>query len=413
LTNGASRSIIWSTLLPERKSVTGIRFAVPAEDALDRIAFAYSPLQEAVLSLHVLVAPKHHALQHEWIRGMRRLPAALKRRISELAFAYRWTMPGFVTASPEGEFTDFEQDLRNLEQQDAETLALDFLRPLYDHAGKRDARLLRNARVRRHALAQAGRHGASAELITLIFDDPAELGRRFAALVADYWEAAFADEWARIEPRLTEAVAQAGREIAVDGLYLFLRGLSPRLRVEPELEQFGLDLPHHHRVEATEARKLVLVPSAFVWPHIRVNCDEPWPLTLVYPARFVIDEARPRIPSADLVGVLDALGSATRLHALKLTAERPRSTQELAKLVGLTEAGMSKHLHKLAAAGLVATKREGYYVLYSADVERLRPLSGALLDYLGDEVTAVTARRGRASRPSSASGRSPRSPAPR
>src|SRR5215204_653775 len=226
--------MIESTLLPERKSVNGIRFAVPAVDALDRIAFAYSPLQEAVLSLHVLVAPKHHALQHEWIRGMRRLPAGLRKRISELGFAYRWTMPGFITASPEGEFTDFEQDVRILEQHDAETLALDFLRPLYDHAGKRDPRLLRNAKVRRHALAQTDRHGASPELVALIFDDPAELGRRFAALVADYWEAAFADEWARIEPRLTEAVSQAGREIAVDGLYAFVRGLSPRLRVEPE-----------------------------------------------------------------------------------------------------------------------------------------------------------------------------------
>jgi DNA-binding transcriptional ArsR family regulator len=388
--------------LPERKSVTGIRFAVPADDALDRIAFAYSPLQEAVLSLHVLVAPKHHALQHEWVRGKRRLPAALKRRISEFGFAYRWTMPGFITASPEGEFTDFEQDLRELAGHDAETLALDFLRPLYDHAGQRDTRVLRDPEVRRHALGQTDRHGANPELVALIFEDPAELGRRFAALVTDYWEAAFADEWARIEPRLTEAVSQAGREIAVDGLYAFVRGLSPRLRVEPELEQFGLDLPHHHRVEVTEARKLVLVPSAFVWPHVRVNCDEPWPLTLVYPARFVIEEARPRIPSADLVDVLDALGNATRLRALKLTAERPRSNQELAKLVGLTEAGMSKHLQKLAAVGLVATRRDGYYVLYSADLERLRPLSGTLLEYLGDEIRAGTARRARASPSSSA-----------
>ena len=224
--------MIESTLLPERKSVSGIRFAVPAEDALDRIAFAYSPLQEAVLSLHVLVAPKHHALQHDWVRAMRKLPAGLKRRISDFGFAYRWTMPDFITASPECEFTDFEQDLRNLEQHYAETLALDFLRPLFDHAGKRGTQLLRSPKVRRHALGQTDRHGASPELVALIFDDPAELGRRFAALVADYWEAAFADEWARIEPRLTEAVSQAGREIAVDGFYAFLRGLSPRLRVE-------------------------------------------------------------------------------------------------------------------------------------------------------------------------------------
>jgi DNA-binding transcriptional ArsR family regulator len=362
--------------------VPGIRFAVPAEDALDRIAFAYSPLQEAVLSLHVLVAPKHHALQHEWVREMRKLPAALKRRISEFAFAYRWTMPAFVTASPEDEFSDFEQDLSELAGHDSETLALDFLRPLYDHAGRRETELLANEDVRRHALGQCDRHGASPELVSLVFDDPAELGRRFAALLADYWDAAFSDEWARLEPQLTDAVSQAGREIAVDGLYSFVRGLSPRLRVDPEREEFGLDLPHDHRVQVTEERKLVLVPSAFVWPHVRVNCDEPWPLTLVYPAHFVIEAARPRIPSADLVQVLDALGSATRLHALKLVRERPRSTQELARLVGLTQAGMSKHLQKLAAAGLVSTRREGYYVLYSADAERLRPLSGTLIEYL-------------------------------
>ncbi|HEY3050387.1 MAG TPA: DUF5937 family protein [Gaiellaceae bacterium] len=374
--------MIQSTLSPERKSVAGIRFALPADDALDRIAFAYSPLQEAVLSLHVLVAPKHHALQHEWVREMRRLPVALKRRISEFGFAYRWTMPGFVTASPEDVFSDFEQDLRELAGHDSETLALDFLRPLYDHAGHREASLLEDEGVRRHALGQCDRRGASPELVALIFDDPAELGRRFGALLTDYWDAAFSEEWSRLEPRLTDAVSQAGREIAVGGLYPFVRGLSPRLRVDPEREELGLDLPHDHRVQVTEERKLVLVPSAFVWPHVRVNCDEPWPLTLVYPAHFVIDVARPRIPSDDLVRVLDALGSATRLHTLKLVSERPRSTQELARLVGLTQAGMSKHLQKLAAAGLVSTRREGYYVLYSADVERLRPLSGTLIEYL-------------------------------
>jgi hypothetical protein len=269
---------------------------VPAEDALDRVAFAYSPLQEAVLSLHVLVAPKHHALQHDWVREMRSLPASLKKRIAEFAFAYRWTMPGFVTASPEEVFSDFEQDLRELAAHDSDTLALDFLRPLYDHAGTRETGLLEDETIRRHALGQCGRHGASPELVTLIFDDPAELGRRFAALLTDYWDAAFSEEWARLEPKLTEAVTQAGREIALDGLYSFVRGLSSRLRVDPESEEFGLDLPHDHRVLVTVERKLVLVPSAFVWPHVRVNCDEPWPLTLVYPAKFVLEAARPQHP---------------------------------------------------------------------------------------------------------------------
>jgi hypothetical protein len=70
-----------------------------------------------------------------------------------------------------------------------------------------------------------------------------------------------------------------------------------------------------------------------------VNCDPPWPLAVVYPAGFVAAEARPRIPPADLVAVLRAAGDDTRLRAPKLIHERPRSTQELARLVGITEAG--------------------------------------------------------------------------
>lgn len=142
-------------------------------------------------------------------------------------------------------------------------------------------------------------------------------------------------------------------------------------------------MPHDHRVEVTPENRLLFVPSAFVWPHVFVNCDGPWPLSVVYPPPFVSAAARPQLPSAELVRVLRALGDDTRLRALRLISERPRSTQELAPLVGISEAGLSKHLRALAAAGLVRTKREGYYVLYSLDAERLEPLSATLLEFLG------------------------------
>jgi DNA-binding transcriptional ArsR family regulator len=360
-----------------------LRFAVPTH-AHGRLAFAYSPLLEAVLSLHVLVEPKHHPLQHEWVRRMRGLPPELRRRIADFAFAYRETMPEFLVPTPEAELSDFAQDLGLVQAHEPSDLALDFLRPLYDHAGVRDSALLEDDDVRRIALARNARLRGSVELATLIFEDPAELTARFATLLSDYWEAAFADEWERLEPRLAGSVSEAGRQIAAGGIYSFLRGLSPGLRVDAEREEFGLDIPHDHRVEITEQRKLVLVPSAFVWPHVRVGCDEPWPPNVIYPASFVVEEARPRIPSDDLVGVLKALGDPTRLRALRLIAERPRSTQELARLVGLTEAGLSKHLRQLAAAGLVTTRREGYYVLYSVVRDRIGPLSEGVLAFLGD-----------------------------
>jgi DNA-binding transcriptional ArsR family regulator len=354
-----------------------VRFNLPAV-APERIAFGYSPLLEAVLSLHVLVAPKHHAVQHEWVRAMRALPPALKRRIGEFAFAYRGYPPDFLFPPPSEPYRDFHEELELLAALDSATVALEFLRPMWDHQGRRDPGLLGRDDVRRHVLSRGG----SRPLVELIFDDPAELGRRFAELLADYWEAAFSAEWARVEPRLADAVSEAGRVIAGDGVYSFLQRLPRQLRVDPAREEFGKDVPHDHRVAVTEENPLVLVPSAYAWPHVWLNCDPPWPLAVVYPAPFVADDARPRIPSGDLVRVLRAVGDDVRLRALKLIAERPRSTQELAPLVGISEAGLSKHLRLLADAGLLTTRREGYYVLYSLVPERVDAISPALHAFL-------------------------------
>jgi DNA-binding transcriptional ArsR family regulator len=89
------------------------------------------------------------------------------------------------------------------------------------------------------------------------------------------------------------------------------------------------------------------------------------------------------LPPEELLRLLKAVGDGTRLCALRLIAERPRTTQELAPLVGISEAGLSKHLRSLADAGVVETRRDGYYVLYSLVPDRLEPLSGALLSFLG------------------------------
>ncbi len=231
--------------------------------------------------------------------------------------------------------------------------------------------------------------GASAELVELIFDDPVELTARFARLLEDYWAEAFRQEWASLEPRLADCVSETGRQIAVSGVYSLVGSLPRQLRVDRTRGEFGLDLPHEHRVELTPENRLLLVPSAYVWPHVRVSCDAPWPLSLIYPASFVAERARPSLLSADLVRVLSALADDTRLRALRLIAERPRSTQELAPLVGISEAGLSKHLRLLADAGVVRSRRDGYYVLYSLAPERLDPLSDSLLSFLRDGRASV------------------------
>lgn len=53
-------------------------------------------------------------------------------------------------------------------------------------------------------------------------------------------------------------------------------------------------------------------------------------------------------------------------------------------MIGISEAGLSKHLRLLARAGLVRARREGYYVLYSVDFDRVSTLSEVVLLFLAE-----------------------------
>jgi DNA-binding transcriptional ArsR family regulator len=354
-----------------------------AADPVESIAFSYSPVVEAVLSLHVLTEPKHHPLQHPWVREARTLPTALKREIAAFAFAYRGFIPEFLVPSPRTTYSAFDDELRALEELDEATVALGFLRPLWDHRGDRDVTVLEQPPVREHATRRAEFYGADPALAELIFESPRELLARFAKLLRAYWEAAFAQEWESLEPRLAATVSDAGQRLAGDGVYAYLTGLSPQLLIDPVNHEIRRDLPHEHTVEVGPAAQLVLVPSAFVWPHVRLNCDPPWPATIVYPAPFALAEGKSKLPSDEVIHVLRALADETRLRALKLIAAGDRSTQELAPLIGISEAGLSKHLGLLARAGLVERRRQGYYVLYTLASERIATLSEAVLTFLG------------------------------
>jgi len=355
----------------------------------ESIAFSYSPVVEAVLSLHVLTAPKHHPLQHAWVRSARGLRPALRREIGAFSFAYNPFIPEFLMPSPAAGFSSFEDELLELEGLDETTLALGFLRTMWDHRGERDETLLEQQRVRQHVRKRATALGADPKVADLIFESPRRMARRFVKLLRDYWDAAFEDEWEALEPRLAETVAQAGQRIAQDGVHAYLTGLSPQLLIDPSRNEIRRDLPHEHTVEIDPGNQLVLVPSAFVWPHVRLNCDLPWPPTIVYPAPFSLDVGRAKLPSDEVLHVLRALGDDTRLRALKLIAAGERSGQELAPLIGISQAGLSKHLRLLARAGLVEARRDGYYVLYGLQTERISKLSEALMAFLGERSERV------------------------
>jgi DNA-binding transcriptional ArsR family regulator len=123
------------------------------------------------------------------------------------------------------------------------------------------------------------------------------------------------------------------------------------LRIDKKFES-SLDL---------EERGLLFVPSVFTWPSVALVTDPRWQPTIIYPARGVgmlWDPERPAAPEA-LAGVVG------RVRAGVLASlDRPRSTSDLARALGVSPGGVSQHLGALRAAGLVHGHRVGRAVLY-------------------------------------------------
>ncbi len=354
-----------------------------ASDTSEGVSLVASPLLEAVLSLHVVVNPKHHPLQQPWARRAGRLNAGLRGEIEAFGFAYQSHIPEFCMPTERESARSFKGELAALASTPDDLAALEFSRCLVGDASPRDPRLLRRAATMDAIWTAAqGMPRASRELALLVLEEPQALMERFRVLLASYWEEAFEDEWARLQPVLVDGIHGAARVIAGSGLMAFLEGLRPDVRVNRQAGAFSLERSHDHEVRLAGDDILLMVPSVYVWPDVRVSCDAPWHYGLVYPAPAVVDKARSGIPPQELLKVIRALGDDTRLRVLRIVAEGPRSTQELASLAHVSEATMSKHLRILAEAGVLSSAREGYYVLYALVRERVAYLSAALTAFL-------------------------------
>jgi DNA-binding transcriptional ArsR family regulator len=307
---------------------------------------------------------------------MRSLSPALKREIRAFGFLYSSITCDFMLPERADAPQSFDDALAGFAAMPADRAQYELARPTFfyleEDAGGPES-------MARQEVWTKIRRQLDPALAQQLHDEPATVQARVVEMLAAYWEQSFAEEWERLEPILAEEVERAH---ALDPIDL-LGAVRAELEVDPLQRLLTRWSLHDHEVEVGPGNPLRLIPSVYVWPHIRVNCDAPWPLAVLYPpATMPSGLAGTRAPD-ELVRALRAAADPTRLRILQLVAEQPRSTEELAPLVGLSESGLSKHLRSLTEAGLLSTKRDGYYVLYRLERERLEALGPELEGYVG------------------------------
>src|SRR5438876_3537761 len=88
--------------------------------------------------------------------------------------------------------------------------------------------------------------------------------------------------------------------------------------------------------------------------------------------------------------VAQALGSGRRAEIVDLLAQGERSVEEIANEISQSVSNTSQHLHVLARAGLVRSRREGTRVIYRLASERVGDLWAAVRDVAVRHVAEVS-----------------------
>jgi DNA-binding transcriptional ArsR family regulator len=334
------------------------------------------------MSLKVLQQPKRHPLHRRWAREVGRAGAPIRKAFDRYAFAFRDNAPTIYVGGDAGE-PSLAEELELLRSMPEAQLRFEFT--LGIHQGSMTGEQLADKRAHSTLLADGRRDfPSSGEALALLLERPQAFIAEFSAFIERYFEQVFAKEWERIEPLLADSVADAGERIACHGFYQALAQLNPRLRGDARRRQLVIEKWFESDYALRPGDELTLAPSFYVWPNLAVFlADGPWPKSIIYPAHFLAQRRSARMPPDQLVRLLRALADGTRLRTLQLIAQRPRSTQELAPLIGISEATLSRHLRVLTEAGVLTRSREGRFVLYRLEPDAVARLEPGLRRFFG------------------------------
>lgn len=349
-----------------------------ADDRAEGLAWTVSPLAELGAALHVLTEPGHHGGLLAWAdRILSSVDDELRRDLEGFAFLWRSYRANFLMPAHPGRLRGLDAELDELRRMEHDRFANEALQPLRGGGPRLEAVLddrEERGRVRTYARSRGPR--VASRVDQLLEDARASL-ERLVEVLARCDEVFFAVEWARLRPMLMADAQEKSDLTRMHGTHAALATLAPGVEPDPRNGVVIIDKVHAGEIDA-DARPVQLIPSAFGWPHVLVQDEPDWPASVQYPAR----RARPEGPGLDLATVerrLVALADPARLRICRSIVREGRSTQELADIWDLTPPTVSRHLKLLRDAGLVATERQGHFVLYRLEADAVWQIGPDLL----------------------------------
>ncbi|KQX50830.1 MULTISPECIES: winged helix-turn-helix domain-containing protein [unclassified Streptomyces] len=320
-----------------------LRFEVSVEDLL-RSRFALSPAMDLCLLLRSLTG-HGRPLTRAW--ATRLLPVFERlRRETELdaALALQTAQggPDFVAPPPRGLNQTWADDLASIRATPLEA-------------------------ARREIAATATGPSARDPRVRAVLDSTDAVAR-IAEALDRAWHELLAADWPQLRAICERDVVHRVGLIGEHGWATTIESLHPGIASRAGGIEIGFFRGGTVRLSGDG---LLLIPSVFVG-HVAAHYEDPWPRTLIYPARgtAALWGEQEAVPRPDALTALVGRARARLLVAL----DAPASTSHLARSLTMAPGAVGDHLAILRDAGLLVRARSGRSVLY-----RRTPLGEALV----------------------------------
>lgn len=323
----------------------------------EQVAFGYSAAHETLIALHVFIDCKHHPLHIPWvINARKKITPGLKEEIERFSFLYKRPIVDFWVLQEDSSIRSFDVDLKEFAEKPIEFFYEKVVETILNR------KLTRQLLQQEFIEAASKRYPESKEVIVKLMENPEESRRQFITMFEAFWNACVKEDWPMMEELFLKDISFRGRKLMNEGPLSLLASLSKEIDIYPNEKRAVIRRISKAEISFDEGDLLFLAPTYFAWPHLLVNGHKP--VGINYSIMENQLEATKPMPPENLLRFFRAMGDFTRLQIVKYLAQKPRSTRELAGLIGVTEGAISKHLKLLGDAGLITSKRESYYVFY-------------------------------------------------
>lgn len=306
-----------------------------------QLRFAYSPLSEAINSLHMLHSGRVTALHSRWADSAR-----LQLRDLDTTLLRAIVPAGTNVLTPPIDLNG----ANTIEHQ---------LQLLADWSPS----LLR---AELESLWEGLPMPAAARQV--IADGPAG-ARRVAMALGTYWNFAIAPHWDQMQAVLDADIAYRAQQVTLGGISALLKDLHPQLQFQQSTIRINKTGDRNYDLEGNG---LLLIPCVFAGSCLMFDPGSLGLPTMNYRPRGIgtvwnnNNGTTPGDPLTALIG--------PSRTAILRNAEQPRTTTGLARELSLSGPTVSEHLFILKRCGMVTSWRSGRRVLYQRT-----PLASSIL----------------------------------